>query len=449
MKYSTAPMALIPVVLFLSASPALVASAENTVETAAEVETTAKQAELQPQLESEYQHALSEAEASRQAAKASLEKVREKLHEAHERRQEEKSRRAALSNEQAKELSRMHEELNNAHRQLRESSREIARVNRELARVRMSGEAPGVVSDSVERPVLGIILGDAEKMGVRILGVSPDGPAERAGVKAGDVIVALGARQLTAGDEGSVRDVLRAALHEIKADEPVNVSVERNGEILDMPVVPEVREPLTWQSIVHLSTAPGAPPIAPEAIRIERIKVPHIDGEALREKIEQIRVEIDERRALMDSGLLTPSEHEYEFRFDSDELSELGDLALQDANVWFGMPLAAGLRLASIDPELGRYFKTERGVLVLKAKKDNSLQLRSGDVVLSVGQSDVNSPGDLMRALREFEPGEEMKLAIKRERKSKTLKVAMPEHSAQLIVPDGETIHDITITTDE
>ena len=117
-----------------------------------------------------------------------------------------------------------------------------------------------------------------------------------------------------------------------------------------------------------------------------------------------MRVEIDERRILMEVDEVAALESEYEIEFH--DMSELGDFALHDANVWFGLPMARGLKLAEINPDLGAYFKTERGVLVLQAKADNDLQLISGDVILQVGDTEVNSPAEFMRALREFESGQ-------------------------------------------
>ena len=112
------------------------------------------------------------------------------------------------------------------------------------------------------------------------------------------------------------------------------------------------------------------------------------------------------------------------------------------------MPLASGLQLAEIDPALGEYFKTDRGVLVLKAKEDNALTLSSGDVVLSLHGTDVNSPAEFMRALRDFEPGDELVIDIKRNRKSKTLKPVIEETQARFFAPEDHEIHKITITTD-
>jgi len=227
---------------------------------------------------------------------------------------------------------------------------------------------------------------------------------------------------------------------------PVIVSVERGDQTLDLTVVPDVREPMIRHSISRFSSAPVAPVAPGEVLRIEHIVVPEIDTEALTEQIEQIRIEIDERRVLMDSGEFAPHDGEFEFEFH--ELSELGDFALSDANIWFGMPMTQGLKLAEIHPGLGEYFKTDRGVLVLKAKADNDLQLESGDVILQVGDTEVNSPAEFMRALRDFQSGDEFEMDIKRNRKNRTLQTVMPESRTSFFTPDDGETHTIRIITD-
>jgi C-terminal processing protease CtpA/Prc len=425
--------------LLLAAHTDEAASAADAARAAEEATLAAEEATLQARLATEYKRALAEADRSRAAAAKSVEKAREQLHLAAEQRERQ--------TERSVEFSAMREELNRTHQHLRESSRAVARVNRDLARARMTAGSNGFVFSTGDRPVLGVILGDTNDVGIKVLGVSPDGPAERAGIAAGDVIVALGGRVLSAVDEtGNIRKGLNIALKDIKAEEPVIVSVERGNDSLDLSVVPEVREPLSWQSIVRFPSAPLALADVDEVVMIERIVVPEIDTEALAEQIEQMRIEIDERRVFIESMGDAPKVAHFEFQFD--DLSELGDFALHDTNAWFGMPLASGLRLAEIDPALGEYFKTDRGVLILKAKEDNALLLRSGDVVLSLHGTEVNSPAEFMRALRDFEPGDELVIDIKRNRKSKTLKPVIEESQARFFAPDDHEIHQITITTD-
>jgi len=442
MKYRKLPMILAAAML-LGPGTSVIAATED------EAVRKAEEEKLQAQLEAEYKKALADVEKERQAAEASMEKAHRQLKLVSEQRETAVKHRSEAHAAQQAEMAKMHDELNLARRQLRETSREIARVNREVARARAIGETSSVVFTTSERPVIGVILGDADDVGVRVLGVSPDGPAERAGIKQGDAIVALGGRVLAAVDEsGNTKTGLYTALQEMKADEPVIISVVRGDQTLDLTVVPEVREPLTRHTIRRFSSAPVAPvaPLAPgELVTIERIVVPEIDTEALAEQIEQIRIEIDERQVLMEAGELAHHADEYEFEFH--ELSEMGDFALSDANVWFGLPMTQGLKLAEIDPGLGEYFKTDRGVLVLKAKADNDLQLESGDVILQVGDTEVNSPADFMRALRDFHSGDEFEMDIKRKRKNRTLKTVMPENRTSFFTPDDETAHTIRIIT--
>jgi len=440
MKYHRSTIILAAVLLL-----GLGATATAATEDEAAVKT--EEAKLQAKLETEYKKALADVEKDRRAAEVSMEKAHRQLKLVSEQREKASKADAKAHAAQRAEMDKMHEELNHARRQLRETSREIARVNREVARARAIGETSSVVFATSDRPVIGVILGDADDIGVKVLGVSPDGPSERAGIKQGDVIVALGGRVLAAVDEsGNTKSGLYIALQEMKANEPVIVSVQRGDQTLDLSVVPEVREPMTRHIISRFTSAPVAPSAPGEVIRIERIVVPELDTEALTEQIEQIRIEIDERRVSMESGEFAPHDGEFEFEFH--ELSELGDFALSDANLWFGMPMTQGLKLAEIDPGLGEYFKTDRGVLVLKAKADNDLQLESGDVILQVGNTEVNSPAEFMRALRDFHSGDEFKMDIKRKRKNRTLTTVMPERRTSFFTPDDGRTHTIKIITD-
>ena len=392
----------------------------------------AAKAELQAQLESDYKEALAQVEKQRHEAEATMEKAREQLQLASRQKESSEEEQTKARAAQTAEMARMHEELNHARRELQETSREIARVNREVARARARGESSSYVYRTHERPILGVILGESNEVGVEVLGVSPDGPSERAGIEQGDFIIALGGRVLAATDEsGNALSGLNIALQDLKAGEPVIVSLERDDKTIELSVVPEVREPLGWHTITRFPSAPESPESPGRVVRVERIVVPEIDTEALAEQIEQIRIEVDDRRRLME--IREPTHHEYEIELH--DMSELGNLALHETNIWFGLPMTQGLKLAEIDADLGAYFKTDRGVLVLKAKADNDLQLKSGDVILKVGDTDVNSPSEFMRTLREFEEGQELQINIKRDRKDKTLETVMPENRLSFISP--------------
>lgn len=451
MNFRTILIALSPCLLFCTAlasaagQPAPAANAAAATPAKTQPGAQVSSAPIPAEVKAEYERALAEAAKSREMAAAALENARQELQRVEDQRREAASGQQATRAAEQEEMQQMRARLNQAHRQLRASAREVARISRELARAELA-ENPARAPAAARRPVLGIILGQASAEGVRVLGVSPDGPAERAGVTAGDVIVAIGGHPLTGTTGGQgLHQRLRDALRDIKADEAVPLSLKREDKTMEVSVVPEVRAPLAW-SVMRLPSAPAAPAAPDAPMPVESIDVPEIDTDALRGQIDRIRAGVDKRRALIAAGLLQPSDREFELTVDSDDLSELGDFALQDVNAWFGMPLTAGLQLATVSPELGQYFKTDRGVLVLKAKPDNALQLNTGDVVLKVGTSEVNSPADMMRALRAFEPDDEVQLDVKRDRRNKTIKVKMPKQNPDFSSLGGKKVHNITIT---
>jgi S1-C subfamily serine protease len=85
-----------------------------------------------------------------------------------------------------------------------------------------------------------------------------------------------------------------------------------------------------------------------------------------------------------------------------------------------GSPLGR-LELAPLNSDLGRYFGTDKGVLVINVPKDSALGLRGGDVVLAVDGRAPSSPSHLLRILRSYETGETFKLDIMRNRKRETV----------------------------
>ena len=374
------------------------------------------------------------ARAAREVARANAELEREA---ADERRQELDAERAR----QSEEMERAREELSRAHRELREASRDIAEAHRALARGSMTHEVVRHINLG-DRAVIGVVLGKESPEGVEIIGVSPDGPAERAGLKAGDVLVSIQGENLGSDGGKAGRETLFRVMDDVGAGETLAVVANRDGENLDFEVTAERREPSSWQTMIRIPDASGAPTAAGEPhVIVEHIEIPQIDQEALKAHVEALGEHMKSRRFAFvspdgeelefDEDFVLPEELDIEIA----ELSEMAGHALQEANVWFGLPHAQGLRLAEINPDLGAYFDTDRGVLVLDARTDNAYELQAGDVVLQINERPVDSPADLMRALREIEPGSDVEFSIKRDRKDQTLSVTMPENRLGFAVP--------------
>ena len=74
-----------------------------------------------------------------------------------------------------------------------------------------------------------------EGTGVKISGVRAGGPADKAGLKGGDVIIAFGGQQIA-----NIYDYTYA-LDAVKIGEPVEVVVLRDGARVKLTVTPEAR----------------------------------------------------------------------------------------------------------------------------------------------------------------------------------------------------------------
>jgi hypothetical protein len=95
---------------------------------------------------------------------------------------------------------------------------------------------------------------------------------------------------------------------------------------------------------------------------------------------------------------------------------------------------APDLQLAKLDDDLASYFRTDEGVLVVKAPKGDALGLRGGDVIQEINGEDVESPVEVMEQLTEAAPGSAVTLKVLRHGRSETLKGSAPEHPDRVVI---------------
>ena len=86
----------------------------------------------------------------------------------------------------------------------------------------------------------------------------------------------------------------------------------------------------------------------------------------------------------------------------------------------------ATMELARVTPELGRYFGTDRGVLVVRAPAHGVLSLQDGDVILSIGGRTPRSSSQATRILASYDPGQKIRLVIMREHRRINITTVMP-----------------------
>jgi hypothetical protein len=95
-------------------------------------------------------------------------------------------------------------------------------------------------------------------------------------------------------------------------------------------------------------------------------------------------------------------------------------MLLMDAFRW------NGLNLASLDSNLGKYFGTDKGVLVLSAGSQLP-GLQAGDVIRSIDGKPVSTPREAMDALRSHQAGDKASLALLRDHRDTSAQVTVPK----------------------
>lgn len=326
--------------------------------------------------------AQAEAEAARQEARAQADAARSEAR-SEARRQADAARqveaeaaqreaRAAsdAARREAETARQLDERLQEAQRRLQEAAAEVAELSQVRAQDAM--ERMNWAGVWTNRAVLGIQLNadnEASKDGARIEDVSPGGPAEEAGVRAGDVIVMVDGKDVR---KQTPREVLQQ-LRVVKAAKPVKLRVLRDGKTMDFDVTPRV--------IAMASAVPPVPPMP--AVPPVVVAGPNVEFKQF---------------------------GPYGFSYYMGARGEL-----------------SGLEVTPVTPQLGRYFGTDKGMLVLRAPKGELFKLQEGDVIVSIDGREPSSGSHISRILSSYQPGEKLTVRILRDRKQQDLTVTLPE----------------------
>lgn len=242
------------------------------------------------------------------------------------------------------------------------------------------------------RPRLGIVLSGEDGPGIGIAAVTPDGPAARAGLRAGDRLLELGGTPIEGRSHGERLRALEASLAAAEPGQRVGLRFEREGRT----------------EVAEAELGSGALPLPGD-----------FDQARLMASLARTRAIAPEAlEGLFDYSAFAPFT-----AWCGDAEDCLGPAAF-DALRW------RGLRLTELEPKLGRYFGADRGVLVLADSRGLLAGIEPGDTVLRVDGEAVDSPASLLRRLGRVGGGTVARLEILRERKPQTLEVAMPEAPA-------------------
>lgn len=297
------------------------------------------------------------------------------------------------------DLDALRDELEQARTELAETARRVAEISRKLAGTetrsafgwvfRNDGDDAGeaIEFDRVQRlkgdlfdqlrlrPRIGVLLGGEDSSDRRtIVGVTPGSGAAEAGIRTGDVLLAINGFEIPANDADRVREALRG----VEPGESVRVRVERDGQPLELDV----------------ETGSVGRDIRMIVRNLERM--PGMDGD--------FRVHMPDVRIAPLAPLLP--------RF-----SVLGPEA----------------DLIDNHAGLAPYFGTGDGVLVLRIGADNPLGLKDGDVILTFDREPVDDPVALGSKLLAHEAGAEVRLEVMRDGVLTELQGTVPERGGREI----------------
>lgn len=285
-----------------------------------------------------------------------------------------------------RQRERLRRQMQIERRQLQQARRRLQHAAQQIAALsaRLAGPAIQRAIHNTEwltnprQGLIGVQLDNSGgPKGADIRAVTPGGAAQQAGVRAGDVIVAVNGTAL--GHRDPTRRVVQLMRH-VTPGENVTLRVLRDGKPRQFTMVaqPGMLAALFGQAF------PPAPPAVPRAPAPPLPNVPQ------------------------SSTIAPPPWH---------------------APLLLTGPIS-DMQLVRLTPQLGRYFGTDRGVLVVRAPPHGALGLQDGDVILSIGQRRPLNSSQVIRILASYNPGDKITLHVLRRQRELTITTTLPTGSA-------------------
>lgn len=231
------------------------------------------------------------------------------------------------------------------------------------------------------KPRLGVMIAGASDdqpvEGVTIDGVTPGSAAAEAGLRSGDVMTAVNGESLSAENTKTANRRLLDFMEGVEPGDVLTIEYLRGGKVGSVEVEPRIgdKNVFVWKG----DGGPHGLAHAPDV---------HVMPDIVKE-----------------------------FRFDFP---------------WVGSGLGE-LELVELNAGLGRYFGTDKGLLVVSAPESDTFELQDGDVIQSIDGREPKDVRHAMRILGSYQAGETLKLGIVRDKKKRTLDVEIPAKQSGML----------------
>lgn len=268
-----------------------------------------------------------------------------------------------------------------------------------------------MVFTSGGRPRIGVTVNmdasvENNRIGATISAVTPDGPAAKAGLQAGDIITRFNGIALadaTPGDSDASapgRKLVELA-QALSPGDTVKLEYRRGTATRTATVVAADLggEMFSW----------GGPAAGGQWMELQRAY-----GDRARAFADMQRAMGERELALELDGVAGAPLHSEGFMF------RRGGL---------------GLNLADMNAGLGEYFGTSKGVLVLENPADSTLPLKAGDVILAIDGRQPDGVGQALRIFASYNPGDTAKIEIMRLKKKSTVSWTVPAVTGRMRGP--------------
>ncbi len=276
---------------------------------------------------------------------------------------------------------------------------------------------------------IGVVLMPSAK-GAVVSAVSPGSPADKAGLRSGDNLISINGKKLPSsslksamgedidwvdGDDPGVR-AARLALSALKDGQFVVLDVDRQGKTISFNVRAEKRDDWQWPKFAGMTGNSALKDLTELEHNIsvfqhengpnsEHIIIKRVNPQQA-EQMKNLSAQLQEKIGAARARIVTLNHDDWR-----------------------------QLHLSSLSPELGRYFGTTRGVLVLERGGKGFTELQAGDVLLSVSDKPVDQVSEAVRGLTMQKAGSAIEVQIMRDKKLQTLRVVAPEHGALFAPP--------------